>query len=270
MTAPSAAEKLLQSFERRADRAARLAPDSPAEHDVFLFASELCRAQGRAALELEASHAQSPFSGSLAADFDRVEPAARGIFRSIAGRAPAPLAEKAESRSEDDRDVASARLLAYWAGDHGTADDYLSRAALRPYAEVLRSRGIVPNRIHRRGHCPACGAPPAIACRRDGSLMEGARRFLGCMQCGAEWPFERILCPSCFEEDPLKLPSFRSDRHSTVRIEACETCRRYVKSIDLSEDARPIPEIDDLLSLSMDLWAAEQGFTRIEPGLAGL
>jgi FdhE protein len=55
-----------------------------------------------------------------------------------------------------------------------------------------------------------------------------------------------------------------------VRIEACETCHRYVKSLDLSEDARPIPEVDDLASLSMDLWAAEQGFERIEPGLAGI
>jgi formate dehydrogenase maturation protein FdhE len=55
-----------------------------------------------------------------------------------------------------------------------------------------------------------------------------------------------------------------------VRIEACETCRRYVKSIDLSQDARPIPEVDDLVSLSTDLRAAEQGFERIEPGLAGI
>jgi len=28
--------------------------------------------------------------------------------------------------------------------------------------------------------------------------------------------------------------------------------------------------VDDLVSLSMDLWAVEQGFTRIEPGLVGL
>jgi len=55
-----------------------------------------------------------------------------------------------------------------------------------------------------------------------------------------------------------------------VRIEACETCRRYVKSIDMTTDARPIPEIDDLLSLSMDLWAVDEGYTRIEPGMAGL
>jgi FdhE protein len=55
-----------------------------------------------------------------------------------------------------------------------------------------------------------------------------------------------------------------------VRIEACETCRRYMKSIDLTLDARPIPEVDDVLSISLDLWAADQGFTRIEPGIAGL
>ncbi len=55
-----------------------------------------------------------------------------------------------------------------------------------------------------------------------------------------------------------------------MRIEACETCRRYVKSFDLSQDARPIPEVDDLGSLSLDLWARSEGFERIEPGLAGL
>ena len=100
--------------------------------------------------------------------------------------------------------------------------------------------------------------------------MEGARRFLVCALCGGEWSVFRILCPACFEEDPQKLPSFAAESHSAVRIEACETCRRYVKSIDLSADARPSPEVDDLVSLSMDLWAREQGFERIEPGLAGL
>ncbi len=55
-----------------------------------------------------------------------------------------------------------------------------------------------------------------------------------------------------------------------MRIEACESCGGYLKSIDLTLDARPIPEVDDLASLALDLWAAEQGFERLEPGLAGL
>jgi formate dehydrogenase maturation protein FdhE len=44
----------------------------------------------------------------------------------------------------------------------------------------------------------------------------------------------------------------------------------YVKSIDLTLDARPVPEVDELVSISMDLWAGEQGFERMEPGLAGV
>ena len=28
--------------------------------------------------------------------------------------------------------------------------------------------------------------------------------------------------------------------------------------------------VDDLVSLSMDLWAADEGYTRIDPGMAGI
>jgi len=55
-----------------------------------------------------------------------------------------------------------------------------------------------------------------------------------------------------------------------ARIEVCETFGRYLKSIDLTLHARPIPEVADLLSIALDVWAGEQGYTRIEPGLAGI
>jgi FdhE protein len=129
---------------------------------------------------------------------------------------------------------------------------------------------VAADRVHRAGECPFCGGAPWIAARRSESDADGARRVLGCALCGEEWPFGRIRCPCCFEEDPTKLPSFRSETYPTVRIEACETCRRYVKSIDLTADARAIPEVDDLVSLGMDLWAQEQGYARVAPGLAGI
>ncbi len=66
------------------------------------------------------------------------------------------------------------------------------------------------------------------------------------------------------------LPAYTTDRHPAVRIEACATCRAYVKSIDLTVDARAIPEVDDLLSLSLDVWATDRGYSRLEPGLAGI
>jgi FdhE protein len=162
------------------------------------------------------------------------------------------------------------RLLVYWSGDRDASEDYLSRAVLRPYVETLRSISTAPDRVHRRGQCPFCAGSPWVGARREGSQMEGAKRMLACALCGGEWTFDRILCPACLESDAARLPHFQSDRHPQVRIEACETCRRYLKTLDLSEDARPIPEVDDLVSISMDLWATDQGYSRIEPGLAGI
>jgi FdhE protein len=167
--------------------------------------------------------------------------------------------------------TARARLLTYWKGDVTARDDYLSRAILRPYAEVLRSRGATLDRLHSPGHCPFCGGAPMISTRREiPDAAEAAMRMLHCGLCGLEWKFNRACCPACSEEKPDKLPVYKSDAHPAVRIEACETCGRYLKSIDLTLDARPIAEVDDVVSLSMDLWAIDEGLTRIEPGLAGV
>src|SRR6185295_7712583 len=141
---------------------------------------------------------------------------------------PEALAETASSRRDDAPEDAKARLLVYWGEDRTEDGGYLSRAALRPYVETLRRWNLAPDRRHRSGRCPFCGGPPAIALRRDGAEMEGSRRYLGCALCCGEWSFRRILCPACFEEDPYKLPAFRAEPHAAVRIEACETCRRYV------------------------------------------
>ncbi len=261
---------VLSEFERRAARAELLASRSPAAEEPLRFAAGLYRAQGRLAASLEAAHAEDPLSGHLDEDADRFLDRISSIVRYAAESGPEALSEDARARQRDLPSTARARLLVFWSGDRPSTEDYFSRAILRPYVELLRSIPAAPDRVHRQGQCPFCGGAPWVAARREGSLMEGAKRMLCCALCGVEWLFGRILCPSCFEQNPERLPSFSSAAHPAVRIEACETCHRYVKSIDLSEDARPIPEVDDLVSISMDLWAAEQGFARIEPGLAGL
>ncbi len=247
-----------------------LAKESPSAEEPLRFAAGLYRVQARIAAALAAGHESTPLSGRLAEDSESVVSQASAILRYAGESGPAALSEDARARQGDSRPTALTRLSVFWTGDRNSNEDYLSRAILRPYVEFLRSANLAPDREHARGRCPFCGGAPWISARREGSLLEGARRTLGCALCGQEWLFERIRCPSCFEEDPHKLPSFRDESHPAVRIETCDTCRRYVKSIDLSEDARPIPEVDDLATLAMDLWAVEQGFTRIEPGLAGL
>ncbi len=271
MSKPAEPESAIESaFERRAARAELLAREAPAAEGPLRFAAGLYRAQGQLAAEIEEAHHRRPLTGHLDRDVDRFLELRRELIRYAATSGPEALSKNARAREPEDTSVAQSRLLVYWSGDRAASEDYLSRALLRPYMEMLRTVGVPPDRVHRRGHCPFCGGAPWIAARRDASEMEGAKRMLGCPLCGGEWIFQRILCPSCFEEEPGKLPSYQSDAHPAVRIEACETCHRYVKSLDLSGDTRPIPEVDDLVSLSMDLWAVEQGLTRIEPGLAGL
>lgn len=247
-----------------------LAGSAPAARAPLRFVAALCRAQAALAAEIDARHGQRPLTGYLADDFDRVHPLTESLLRIVADRGPEGLIEVALTRLDDDAATARTRLSLYWSGDVTAREDYLSRAILRPYAQVLRARGVAPDRLHNPGHCPFCGGAAIVSTRKTPPDSEAGVRLLHCALCALEWNVNRVSCPACGEEAPNKLPMYQSDAHPAVRIEACETCSRYVKSIDLSVDARPIGEIDDLVSLSMDLWALEEGLTRIEPGLAGV
>jgi len=253
-------------LEKRASRAETLAREAESARDPLTFVAALLRAQEEAVRRLEAQ----AFTGVLGEDVAHAWPAMRVVLHAIADRAPEELADVARSRGEESDEVARTRLAVYWKGDITAREDYLSRALLQPYVEVLRARNVAPDRIHRRGCCPFCGGPPIVSSRRSMPDAESGFRMLHCALCSNEWNFNRICCPSCFEENPDKLPVYSSDALPNVRIEACETCRRYVKSIDLTKDARPIPAIDDLASIAMDLWATEEGLSRLEPGLAGI
>jgi formate dehydrogenase accessory protein FdhE len=245
-------------FEQRGARASLLAEKAEAVREPLQFASDLSNAQSTCVDRLQ----PVKLAGRLAEDIGALLPLVRPLIEIIAERS-----EDAEQRLSDQPETARTRLLVYWSGD---SNDYVSRALLQPYAAQLRGRNIAPDRVHTRGHCPFCGGAAWISARKPAPDAEVGFRYLECSLCGLEWNYGRISCPACGEEDPHKLPNFRSDAHPNVRIETCDTCRRYLKSIDMTLDARPIPPIDDLLSLSMDLWAIDEGFVRIEPGMAGI
>lgn len=234
------------------------------------FAAGLYLSQAALAEVVAGAHARRALSGVLAVDVPEFIDGFPRVLGFVAESGPPGLADIAEARARDDHTRLVAGLLDFWNRGAGSREDYVSRALLRPYAEVLASLHLRPDRSELPGSCPFCGGAPWIAARRAAPDADGAQRYLGCALCGGEWVAHRLRCPACGEEDPAKLPSFQSDRHPTVRIEACESCRRYVKSLDLTIDGRLIPEVDDLASIAMDLWAVEQGFARIEPGLAGV
>jgi len=54
-----------------------------------------------------------------------------------------------------------------------------------------------------------------------------------------------------------------------IRVEACETCKVYIRTIDLTKDGHAVPVVDDLAAIPLSLWAQERGFTRMQPNLLG-
>jgi formate dehydrogenase accessory protein FdhE len=257
--------KVLEAFERRAARAELLAPSSPSAEAPLRFAAGLYGVQR----ELAARLLDAPLSPDLDDAIGQLLAHAEPLYR-YASSGPQALAEEARARLRDDAQTARTRLLVYWSGDPDARSDYLSRAVLKPWVELLASERRQPVRERRKGSCPFCGGSAWVASRRTLPETHGAQRNLVCALCAGVWEFPRIRCPACGEAEPEKLPMFQDSVNAAVRIEACDGCKRYVKSIDLSLDARPIPEVDDLVSLPLDLWAVEQGYQRIEPGLAGI
>jgi FdhE protein len=257
-----AADVVLQ-FERRAERAELLAPGAPSAEAPLRFAAALFRAQA------EMARALGSVSASLEQMLDPLLRAAPAVLRH-AERGPPALAEAGRMRLDDDPDTARSRLRIYWEGGPEARDDYLSRALLQPWVRTLAGEHRPPERARREGACPFCSGLPWMVTRRTEQDSHGAQRNLCCALCGGEWPFVRIRCPACGEADPEKLPHFHDEARAAVRIEACDTCKRYVKSIDLTVDARPIAEVDDLVTVALDLWAQDEGYERLEPGLAGI
>jgi FdhE protein len=256
-------------FGARAARAEYLASEPSVDAEPLRFAALLYRAQGEAAAAIESLHRVRALAGDPAVDVATISAPLRSILRTLAHGAPPAVAASALARAEEDDRTFATRLDVYWKRDLASAEDGVSRSILRPYAETLRVLSVPLQRARTPGRCPACGGAAGIG-RRRSAENQGAVRTLLCALCGLEWATPRILCPCCAERDPKKLPSFTSERHPEVRIEACETCRRYVKTIDTTLDERILPEVDDLRSLALDLWARIEGLERLEPGIAGI
>jgi formate dehydrogenase accessory protein FdhE len=122
--------------------------------------------------------------------------------------------------------------------------------------------------------CPACGGPPQVSVIREesGEFMAGSPRNLVCGRCAYWWSFARATCPWCGEDDSRRLGAYSPEGDRSVRIDACDTCRAYVKTFDLREKGGidVVPLVDDVATLTLDVWAHEKGLQRSGVSLAGV
>jgi FdhE protein len=142
-------------------------------------------------------------------------------------------------------------------------------AILQPHAESAAAalgddRNASPATPGSR-RCPACGGAPVVAALREEG--HGARRVLICGLCASEWGFPRVQCPVCAEGRFDALPVYTADGTEHVRVDACDSCRTYIKTVDLTKDGLAVPVVDDLATLPLDLWARDRGYHRLHPNL---
>ena len=79
-----------------------------------------------------------------------------------------------------------------------------------------------------------------------------------------------MLCWSCGEENKDRLPIYTATQFETVRVEACDTCHTYLKSVDLTKDGHAVPVVDEIATVALNIWAEEHGYSKLEANLLGM
>src|SRR5450432_281328 len=164
-------------------------------------------------------------------------------------------------------------LLGYW--ENGPPNEltgsetgrFFARVLLQPYAEYLATRrDIAFDRAEPT--CPFCNARPVVAVLRGEG--DGAKRSLLCSLCATEWQYRRVICPACGEENKDKLPIYVASEFDYIRVDACDSCRIYIKSVDLTKNGHAVPVVDEIATVPLNIWAEEHGYWKLEPNLLGM
>ncbi len=260
-----------ESWDRCIERAAELAVLTEAVRPLLEFYVKLLEQQKHLAFILRARQSEG-LTGTPARDIDLLRPGIETLLRAMAAQAPQPLADQAERLLEGSPSAVIDLLVTCW--HHPSDRQFFAKAVLQPYARCLAESSVMP--ISREltmaeNRCPFCGGTPQLSVLHGaGGPLQGGGRSLLCATCLTLWPFRRVLCASCGEEDERKLGYFQSPEFDHVRIDACDTCRRYLKSVDLTRLGIAAPLVDEVAAAALDVWAHEHGYEKIELNLVGM
>jgi formate dehydrogenase accessory protein FdhE len=202
--------------------------------------------------------------------------------------APPPLAQAAAALQQQGPAGWQSSIEEFWHGDaelaaavddagisdggdsHGAISSHrlLAWIFLQPYAEYLANHREIAIVDGAPSTCPLCGGKPVAGVLR--SEGDGAKKSLICMLCAHEWAFRRIYCPACGEEREPQMAYYSAPEIAHVRVDVCDTCHTYLKSIDLTKTGLAVPVVDELATMPLDLWAREHGYEKLQINLLGM
>jgi FdhE protein len=269
-------------WQQRIRRAETLAAQHPFAARILSFYLQIVKFQrdlyGRFEQASTGKSAESRGGGNFPPELPELLASFPAFLALIEKHAPSRLVEVAREMRLSNPEVWSDLLNRVWAEPENldapnslaTADpaEFVAMAFLQPYAEFVRTRLQLSLESYTHSLCPFCSRKPTLAVLRP--LGDGARRNLLCGFCLCEWEYRRIVCPGCDEKDHAKLPVYTAEEFPYIRVECCDTCRTYLKSIDLSKNGLADPLVDELASIPLDLWAQEHGYAKLRANLLGM
>jgi FdhE protein len=257
------------SWDQLIKRADTLAVAQPDARELLLFYGKLLRAQKDIYDGLRAIGDWLP-SGNLERDLPTVRPLISPLLKAVISNGPEPLAAHAKVLLQAGDAEIDHLMLDYW---HNPSDtDFFAKAFLQPYGRWMVHTGAKPLDRDVTGvenRCPNCGGKPQLSFFFS-KEQEGSNRMLLCATCLSEWNFRRVLCPGCLEEHPSKLGYFSAPEFEHVKVEACDTCKLYIKGVDLTVLGTAVPLVDEVAAAALDIWAREHGYEKIELNLLGI
>lgn len=258
-------------WDKQIQRADQLGAQANGSKELLTFYAQLLRAQKDIYDYLRGRKDWLP-SGDLESDWSVLSETLPKFLKVVETYGPATLAAEARDLSATSTDVVPERLITYWR----SASDiqFFEKALLQPYLKWLaesngRPAGREISASERR--CNFCGGNPQVSFLQNKEITaESGNRDLICATCLSSWEFRRVVCANCGEERPAKLGYFHSPKFDHVRIEACDTCKHYIKGVDLTRVGFAAPIVDEIDAAPLDLWAREHGYTKIELNLVGV
>ena len=260
---------MTESWDHRIRRAEHFAAADAATSPLLAFYARLLRQQK--ALN-DTFNAERP-SGSIDRDLAFIAANSSAMLNDVAGHGPDQLAAEARALLDRGHSAILDLLREYWEARSDRA--FFAKALLQPYGQWLAEAGLSPieqRRVHTDKSCPHCGGAPQVSILEAVTAMsgDGSSRRLQCASCLTTWPFRRVVCPHCGEDDERKLAYFQSPAFDHIRVDACDSCRRYLKNVDLTRLGLAVPLVDEIAAAALDAWALDHGYVKIELNLLGL
>jgi len=256
-------------WQQRIRRAEQLAAQHPFAAEILDFYVHVARFQEGLYQRLERASGKTSVSLS---DPDLTELLASfpQFLSLVEEHGPARLAQVAHNLRNSNPNIWTDLFSQCWTHIDPPTDprEFLVLAFFQPYAEFARTRAPLQLEAYTSLLCPFCNRRPALGVLRQQG--DGGRRSLLCGACLTEWEFRRIICPGCGQEDHAKLPVYTAAELPHIRVECCDDCKTYIKSIDLTKNGLADPLVDELASIPLNLWAQEHGYAKLHPNLLGM